>query len=182
MRDIDIKCIGCSANIARGDQILIKKLNFASSQVHKPHTILQLQLQLLKFLCYIITIFMASLIAVSPPPPTTPSPTATTATTTATTPPVNVDKLLIHFCPTGSAPILKKTKFALPATDPNLPFSHLHKFLRKQLKLEPENALFLYVNSAFGPGMNERLVDLRACFGNAKGELIVNYCLEEAWG
>ncbi|GMI60015.1 hypothetical protein ScalyP_jg5058 [Parmales sp. scaly parma] len=92
------------------------------------------------------------------------------------------DKLLIHFCPTGSAPILKKTKFALPATDPNLPFSHLHKFLRKQLKLEPENALFLYVNSAFGPGMNERLVDLRACFGNAKGELIVNYCLEEAWG
>ena len=112
--------------------------------------------------------------------PLSPSPASISAST-STSPAPAQDKILIQFCPVGSAPLLKKTKFALPSSPP-LPFSHLHTFLRKQLKADESTPLNLYVNSCFSPGLDESLVDLRDCFGGGKGILMVNYCLEEAWG
>ncbi|KAL9188227.1 hypothetical protein ACHAXT_006605 [Thalassiosira profunda] len=63
-------------------------------------------------------------------------------------------------------------------------------FLRKVLKLSSGNgasggaaasALFLYVNAAFVPSPDERLRDLFDCFGT-RGELVIHYALQEAWG
>lgn len=42
-------------------------------------------------------------------------------------------------------------------------------------------SLFLYCNAAFVPSPCERLGDLRDCF-NVRGDLVIYYSLQEAWG
>ena len=41
---------------------------------------------------------------------------------------------------------------------------------------------FLYCSSAFAPPPDERLSDVKACFAHSDGVLILNYCLQPAWG
>eukprot|EP00934_Nitzschia_sp_Nitz4_P004822 Nitzschia sp. Nitz4//scaffold171_size48012//5652//5996//NITZ4_007118-RA/size48012-exonerate_protein2genome-gene-0.55-mRNA-1//-1//CDS//3329538680//4812//frame0 len=102
---------------------------------------------------------------------------ATTAATptNAETPPTA--KVKVHFVPVGSAPILKKTKFQIGADQR---FASVHAFLRKVLKLQGDS-LFLYLSSAFCPGPDERVGDLDECFSK-RGELVIHYSLQEAWG
>ncbi|KAL7530056.1 hypothetical protein ACHAXR_003303 [Thalassiosira sp. AJA248-18] len=54
-------------------------------------------------------------------------------------------------------------------------------FLRKVLKLSSSSSPFLYVNAAFVPSPDERMGDLYDCFG-IRGELVIHYSLQEAWG
>jgi len=111
-----------------------------------------------------------------------------------------VDKVKVHFVAVGSAPILKKSKFQINADQR---FAAVTAFLRKVLKLSDTqqdsannssgtttnhhqqqlsgSSLFLYVNSAFVPGPEERVGDLRDCF-SVRDELVVHYSLQEAWG
>lgn len=89
------------------------------------------------------------------------------------------DKVKVHFVAVGSAPIMKKTKFLIGASQR---FSSVTAFLRKMLKLAGGgSSLFLYCNSAFVPGPDELVGDLRDCF-HVGGELIIHYSLQEAWG
>lgn len=53
-------------------------------------------------------------------------------------------------------------------------------FLRKILKLQ-STSVFLYINAAFVPDADESLGDLYDCF-NVRGELVIHYSLQEAWG
>jgi ubiquitin-like protein ATG12 len=87
-------------------------------------------------------------------------------------------KVKVHFVATGSAPILKKTKFHIPADQR---FVSVSGFLRKMLKLESGQSLFLYCNSAFVPSPEELLHDLNDSF-SVRDELVVHYSLQEAWG
>jgi ubiquitin-like protein ATG12 len=91
----------------------------------------------------------------------------------------SLDKVKVHFVAVGSAPIMKKTKFQIGADQR---FAAVIAFLRKMLKL-PSNgsSLFLYCNSAFVPGPDELVGDLKECFG-VRDELVVHYSLQEAWG
>jgi ubiquitin-like protein ATG12 len=91
--------------------------------------------------------------------------------------PAPPDKVKVHFVPVGSAPIMKKTKFQIGADQR---FASVHIFLRKMLKLQGDS-LFLYCNSAFCPGPEELVGDLNDCFAK-RGELIIHYSLQEAWG
>ena len=84
------------------------------------------------------------------------------------------DKVKVHFMAVGSAPMMKKTKFLIGA---NQPFSSVIAFLRKMLKMGNESSLFLYCNSAFAPGPDECVGDLRDCF-SIRGELVINYSLQ----
>jgi ubiquitin-like protein ATG12 len=84
------------------------------------------------------------------------------------------DKVKVHFMAVGMAPLMKKTKFLIGA---NQPFSSVISFLRKMLKMGNESSLFLYCNSAFAPGPDECVGDLRDCF-NIRGELVINYSLQ----
>ena len=86
-------------------------------------------------------------------------------------------KVKVHFVPVGSAPIMKKTKFQIGADQR---FASVHTFLRKVLKLQGDS-LFLYLSSAFCPGPDELVGDLNECFSK-RGELIVHYSIQEAWG
>ena len=87
-------------------------------------------------------------------------------------------KVKVHFVATGSAPMMKKTKFQIAA---NQRFVSLFTFLRKMLKLEQGQSLFLYLNAAFVPSPDELLQDLKDCFA-VRDELVIHYSLQEAWG
>jgi ubiquitin-like protein ATG12 len=94
------------------------------------------------------------------------------------------EKIKVHLVAVGSAPILKKSKFLMNADDR---FAVAIAFLRKVLKLSSgtgsvaASSLFLYVNAAFVPSPEDRVGDLYDCFGT-RGELVVHYSLQEAWG
>lgn len=101
------------------------------------------------------------------------------------------EKIKVHLVAVGRAPILKKSKFLMNADDR---FAVAIAFLRKVLKLSSSSAttsnnttgikassLFLYVNAAFVPSPDERIGDLFDCFGS-RGELVIHYSLQEAWG
>lgn len=92
----------------------------------------------------------------------------------------NENKIKVHFVPVGNAPIMKRTKFGVNVDD-GKHFASLNAFLRKMLKLKSDQSLFLYINSAFVPSPDENLKDLNDCF-SIRGELVVNYALQEAWG
>mmetsp|Transcript_23660 Transcript_23660/g.49284 ORF Transcript_23660/g.49284 Transcript_23660/m.49284 type:complete len:102 (+) Transcript_23660:147-452(+) len=87
-------------------------------------------------------------------------------------------KTKIQFIPVGSAPILTKTKYKLPSTQP---FSSVTLFLRKILALTPETGLFVYIGTSFAPNPMELVGEIENCF-SVNGELQVHYCLQEAWG
>ena len=86
-------------------------------------------------------------------------------------------EICLHLFLIGSAPIMKRNKFQI-ASDQR--FASVHSFLRRVLKLHGES-LFLYCNSAFCPGPDELVGDLNDCFAK-RGELIIHYSLQEAWG
>jgi ubiquitin-like protein ATG12 len=84
----------------------------------------------------------------------------------------------IHLVPVGSAPLLKKSKFQLGCSSP---FSTVSAFLRRQLSLPPATALFLYLNAAFCPSPDQVCGELSECFA-VRGDLVVHYALQEAFG
>jgi ubiquitin-like protein ATG12 len=88
------------------------------------------------------------------------------------------DKIKIHFVAVGSAPLLKKSKFAIAADQR---FASVVAFLRKMITAESSSSLFLYCNSAFCPSPDELLQDLNDCF-SVRGELVIHYSFQEAWG
>jgi len=116
-----------------------------------------------------------------------------TNTITTTT---SSEKVKIHLVAVGSAPLLKKNKFLF---DSNQSFASIYTFLKKILKINDNDSsnddnndnndnngssnqsLYLYCNSAFIPSLDERIGDLNDCF-NVRGELVVNYSYQEAWG
>lgn len=115
---------------------------------------------------------------------------STISTTTAIT---TSEKVKIHLVAVGSAPLLKKNKFLF---DSNQSFASIYTFLKKILKINDNNnddnnnndsgnsnsqSLYLYCNSAFIPSLDERIGDLNDCF-SVRGELVVNYSYQEAWG
>jgi len=87
-------------------------------------------------------------------------------------------KVVVHFRHTGDAPILKQSKFKVPA---DAQFQVVTELLRKHLGLASEDPLFLYCNSAFAPPPDELVSDVASCF-HVDGILVLNYCLTPAWG
>ena len=90
------------------------------------------------------------------------------------------EKVKVHFQAVGSAPILKRSKFQISADQR---FASVHTFLRKMLKMQdhPQSNLFLYCQSAFVPGPDSLVGELRDCFA-VRDELVIHYSLQEAWG
>lgn len=78
----------------------------------------------------------------------------------------------------GGAPILTKNKFKIDGTSS---ISAVDAFLRKQLKLDSGQSLFIYVNDAFAPTPEQDLQQLYDCFA-VGGELVLNYSITEAYG
>jgi len=79
---------------------------------------------------------------------------------------------------TGDAPIMKKKKWAV---DKNKPVSYLCDFIKKFIKCEPSESLFIYVNQTFVPAPDQLISNLYDCFGT-DGKLVLHYCKTQAWG
>jgi len=95
--------------------------------------------------------------------------------------PANEEKLKkvdVLLRPTGDAPILKKKKWQV---DPNRTVEWVIGFLRKVLKLDPADSLFLYINQAFAPSPDRQIGLLYDNFGS-DGKLVLHYAKSQAWG
>eukprot|EP00727_Mastigamoeba_balamuthi_P001719 m51a1_g11544 putative autophagyrelated protein (123) ;mRNA; r:9331-9870 len=87
-------------------------------------------------------------------------------------------KVLVLFKAVGDAPALKLKKFQVNADAPVLV---LVEFLRRQLKAAASDPLFVFINSAFQPALDQRLGDIAKCFA-VGGKVIVHYSTTVAWG
>jgi ubiquitin-like protein ATG12 len=102
--------------------------------------------------------------------PSTPSNTSNTNATP--------NKIEILLKAVGNAPILKNRKFQLERTK-NVHF--IIGWLKKYMKLDPKDQLFLYVNQEFAPSPDTDIGTIYDCFkiGNT---VIFHYCTTPAWG
>ena len=120
----------------------------------------------------------------SPSPSAAPAPTGPADAPAPAAAAKKVSKTRINLQAVGSAPQLKKTRFKIES---DKPFAVLDAFLRAQLKLDAAqgDALFLYLCSGFCPSLEETISTLVDNFGTGQGkkrELVVQYCLQPAWG
>ncbi|NP_001135963.1 autophagy protein 12-like [Bombyx mandarina] len=94
--------------------------------------------------------------------------------------PSKSDKLKVDILlkATGNAPIMKKKKWAV---DAEKPIGWIMEFVKKYLKLEADEKLFLYVNQTFAPSPDQIVRNLYECFGT-DGKLVLHYCKSQAWG
>ena len=79
---------------------------------------------------------------------------------------------------TGDAPIMKKKKWSV---DPDKNIAWVITFIRRYLKLNEQDNLFLYVNQSFAPSPDQLIRNLHECFGS-DGKLVLYYAKSQAWG
>lgn len=89
--------------------------------------------------------------------------------------PAKVDILLKH---AGDAPIMTKRKWTVDRTKK---ISWVADFIKKYIKSDPSESLFLYVNQSFAPAPDTDLGSIFDCFGS-DGKLVLHYCRTQAWG
>lgn len=94
------------------------------------------------------------------------------------TPPLTKQKIDVLLKATGDAPIMKKKKWAV---EPEKKVSWIIEFIRRYLKLDTNETLFLYVNQAFAPSPDQIISNLFECF-ETDGKLVLHYCRTPAWG
>ncbi|XP_074648727.1 ubiquitin-like protein ATG12 [Tubulanus polymorphus] len=78
----------------------------------------------------------------------------------------------------GDAPIMKKKKWVV---DPGKRVGWIIDFIKRYIKCEPSESLFLYVNQSFCPSPDTEVGVLYNCFGS-DGKLVLHYCKSQAWG
>jgi len=79
---------------------------------------------------------------------------------------------------TGDAPIMKKKKWTVERSKR---ISWVSDFIKKYIKSDPSESLFLYVNQAFAPSLDTDIGSVFDCFGS-DGKLVLHYCRTQAWG
>lgn len=108
-----------------------------------------------------------------------------------------VDKVVIKFKPVGSAPSLAQDVCKISAARK---FEEVVRYLRRKLRCKNSDSVFLYVNSAFAPSLDEVVgnlhqvcptsldrrpcakMEMSQCFKNSHGQLIVAYSITPAFG
>ncbi|KHJ41909.1 autophagy protein Apg12 [Trichuris suis] len=87
-------------------------------------------------------------------------------------------KIELILKPVGDAPIMKDRKWEVATTRT---VAWLHLFIRKYLKLNDAESLFLYVSQCFCLSNDYTLENVYDCFGS-NGKLVLHYSVVEAWG
>ena len=88
------------------------------------------------------------------------------------------NKIEILLQAVGNAPILRNRKFLLERTKT---VQYIIGWLKKYMKLDAKDQLFLYVNQEFAPSPDAEIGTIYDCFkiGNT---VIFHYCITPAWG
>ncbi|KAB7498419.1 Ubiquitin-like protein ATG12 [Armadillidium nasatum] len=79
---------------------------------------------------------------------------------------------------TGDAPIMKNKKWSVPC---DRTIGSIIAFVKRYLKLQESDSLYIYVNQCFAPSPDQIIMNLYECFG-ADGKLVLHYCKTPAWG
>ncbi|CAL1528823.1 unnamed protein product [Lymnaea stagnalis] len=87
-------------------------------------------------------------------------------------------KVDILLKPAGDAPIMKKKKWTVDRTKK---ICWVSDFIKKYIKNEPSESLFLYVNQSYAPSPDTDIGSIFDCFGS-DGKLVLHYCRTQAWG
>ncbi|POY73721.1 hypothetical protein BMF94_3259 [Rhodotorula taiwanensis] len=90
----------------------------------------------------------------------------------------DMSKVIVRFKATGNAPIMKQNFYKITASNQ---FRTVTAFLRKELGWRASDPLFVYINSAFAPALDDTVANLFKCFGT-ENHLVVNYSSTQAWG
>lgn len=78
----------------------------------------------------------------------------------------------------GDTPIMKNKKWTI---ERNRTVQGLMDFIKKYLKMETSEQMFIYVNQSFAPSPDQEVGILYECFGS-DGKLVLHYCKSQAWG
>ncbi|XP_037074247.1 autophagy protein 12-like [Pollicipes pollicipes] len=78
----------------------------------------------------------------------------------------------------GDAPIMKQ-KFWM--VDPKKQVTWVVQFIRRYIRMDPSESLFVYVSQAFSPSPDQTIGNLLESFGS-EGKLVLHYCRTQAWG
>ncbi|XP_041038587.1 ubiquitin-like protein ATG12 isoform X1 [Carcharodon carcharias] len=78
----------------------------------------------------------------------------------------------------GDTPIMKQKKWAV---ERSRTIQGLGQFIKKFLKVDAAEQLFIYVNQSFAPSPDQDVGSLYECFGS-DGKLVLHYCKSQAWG
>ncbi|CAB0032983.1 unnamed protein product [Trichogramma brassicae] len=111
----------------------------------------------------------------NPDPPTTEPSSANNETPVASDKEKKIEVLLKA---TGDAPIMTKKKWTVP---PDKTLGWISEFIKKFIKMGPEERLFLYINQTFAPAPDQTVKNIYDCYGT-DGKLIIHYCKSQAWG
>ena len=87
-------------------------------------------------------------------------------------------KVCIEFRNAGDAPRLKKNIFRVGRSTLVI---ELVKKLGALLQIPQDESLYVFVNTAFKPRLDEHVGDLYDCF-QINDRLTIFYCSKEAWG
>ncbi|KAK7966565.1 ubiquitin-like autophagy protein Apg12 [Apiospora aurea] len=89
------------------------------------------------------------------------------------------EKVVVRFKAVGAAPQLSREVRKITASQK---FEAVVAHLRKALRVAPTEGLFLYVNSAFAPALDEVVGNLHRCFKDSSDQLVVAYSMTPAFG
>ena len=89
-----------------------------------------------------------------------------------------VEKVEVRLQAAGDAPIMKAKKYMV---DRDKPISWIITFIRKYLKLQVSESLYVYVNQAFSPSPDQTVGNLADCFSQ-DNKLVLYYSRGQAWG
>ena len=87
-------------------------------------------------------------------------------------------KINLFLKATSDVPIMKKKKWQI---DESKTIFWVIQFIKKYLKLEDKDTIFLYVAQAFSPSPDQQIKNLYECFG-ADNKLVLHYSKTPAWG
>ncbi|KAK3937878.1 Ubiquitin-like protein atg12 [Diplogelasinospora grovesii] len=91
------------------------------------------------------------------------------------------EKVVLRFKPVGgSAPALKRGDRIKVASTHK--FESVVSYVRKALKVQDTDSVFLYVNSTFAPALDEVVGNLWTCFKDASNQLNVSYSMTPSFG
>ncbi|KAK5662025.1 hypothetical protein OQA88_10137 [Cercophora sp. LCS_1] len=89
------------------------------------------------------------------------------------------EKVVVRFKPVGSAPPLRRDVVKVASTHK---FESVVAYLRKMLKAQSNDSVFLYINSTFAPALDEVVGNLWQCFKDSRDQLNVAYSMTPAFG
>ncbi|KOS23016.1 Ubiquitin-like protein ATG12 [Escovopsis weberi] len=88
-------------------------------------------------------------------------------------------KVVVKFKAVGAASLLAQDVCKISA---GRRFEEVVRYLRRKLRCGERDSVFLYVNQAFAPSLDEVVGNLHQCFKNAQDQLVVAYSMTPAFG